>query len=482
MQENAMAAGTQPNIVLIMSDQHNANAMGCAGNPVVRTPNLDALAGQGTRFTNVYCPYPLCAPSRMGFMAASYPSEVGVFDNGGILSSQTPTFAHGLGASGYETVLCGRMHFVGPDPFHGFEKRIHGDCGGRALSTEILGSGNHRTNGQTKYAVEVSGYGETGYQRFDRSVTDTACDYISDWTGKGPSRLPRGRPDAAPQPPHLFQNPVRPLYGTDSPPGTRIPRLSGRPPPRNAELAGAPGRGRIDARTEPAGPGRLLRPRHGTRSKRRQNRGCGPTLAGSRTDRHRLLLRPRRYGLRTRHVVEEQFLRRLRPCPPHRFLAAAPAPGKRKHSCREPHRPGTHGPGTGRCAASTRCTGEELRRFFEGGRDNSRLAPRGLLRVHRPPWRSARLHGPPRPVEAELLSRIPILPAFQYGRGSRREARPGGRSGLPENRSRLSGQNSRAVVGRAHLAKRRKTKPGARPDPAMRIRPHTPSGCALRRF
>ena len=188
MQENAMAAGTQPNIVLIMSDQHNANVMGCAGNPIVRTPNLDALAGQGTRFTNVYCPYPLCAPSRMGFMAASYPSEVGVFDNGGILSSQTPTFAHALGAAGYETVLCGRMHFVGPDPFHGFEKRIHGDCGGRALSPEILGTGPNRTNGQTKYAVEVSGYGGTGYQRFDRSVTDTACDYISDWTGEGRPR------------------------------------------------------------------------------------------------------------------------------------------------------------------------------------------------------------------------------------------------------------------------------------------------------
>ena len=174
-----------PNIVLIMSDQHNAGVMGCAGNPIVRTPNLDALAEQGTRFTNTYCPYPLCAPSRMGFMAAHYPSDIGVFDNGGILSSHTPTFAHGLGAAGYEAVLCGRMHFGGPDQFHGFERRIHADCGGRTLSPEILGSGYNRTNGQTKYAVEVSGYGQTGYQRFDRSVTDTACNYISHWNGQG---------------------------------------------------------------------------------------------------------------------------------------------------------------------------------------------------------------------------------------------------------------------------------------------------------
>lgn len=178
-----MTTGSQPNIVLIMSDQHNANAMGCGGNPIVQTPNLDALAGQGARFTNAYCPYPLCAPSRAGFMAATYPSEIGAFDNSGTLASHTPTFAHALGAAGYDTVLCGRMHFVGPDQLHGFGKRIHADCGGLALSPEIRGSGNRRTTGQTKYAVEIAGYGSTGYQAFDDSVTEAACDYISVWRG-----------------------------------------------------------------------------------------------------------------------------------------------------------------------------------------------------------------------------------------------------------------------------------------------------------
>ncbi|MBT4138701.1 MAG: sulfatase-like hydrolase/transferase, partial [Candidatus Latescibacteria bacterium] len=99
-------------------------------------------------------------------------------DNGGILSSETPTFAHAFSAAGYETVLCGRMHFNGPDQYHGFDKRIHGDAGGRSLTPEILGSGQNRTNGQTHYAVEVSGYGKNGFQAFDRSVTNTACDYI----------------------------------------------------------------------------------------------------------------------------------------------------------------------------------------------------------------------------------------------------------------------------------------------------------------
>jgi choline-sulfatase len=169
-----------------MSDQHNARLMGCAGNNIVRTPNLDRLAQEGVRFTSAYCPYPLCVPSRMGFMTAQYPSDVGVWDNGSILSSNVPTFAHALGAAGYEAVLCGRMHFDGPDQFHGFEQRIYGDCNGY-LSPEIVGSGWNRTNGQTKYAVEVSGYGHTGYQTFDADVTDRACEWLA-------TRAPDERP------------------------------------------------------------------------------------------------------------------------------------------------------------------------------------------------------------------------------------------------------------------------------------------------
>lgn len=51
------------------------------------------------------------------------------------------------------------------------------DAGG-VLTREIQGEGYHRANGQTKYAVEVSGYGSTGTQAFDESVTDTACTFL----------------------------------------------------------------------------------------------------------------------------------------------------------------------------------------------------------------------------------------------------------------------------------------------------------------
>ena len=173
-----------------MSDQHNASVMGCAGNPIVRTPNLDALAKHGVRFTNTYCSFPLCAPSRAAFMSAQYPSDIGIYDNGGsyFFTPQTPTFAHAFGAAGYEAVLCGRMHYGPFDPFHGFEKRIHSDTG-KMLTREIQGEGYYRTNGQTKYGVEVSGHGKTGAYAFDQSVSETASAFITDRTDERPYAL-----------------------------------------------------------------------------------------------------------------------------------------------------------------------------------------------------------------------------------------------------------------------------------------------------
>jgi len=182
MRRNDIGDGhcVRPNIVLIMSDQHNPHVMGCSGNQIVETPNIDALARTGVHFTDANCSAPLCVPSRAGFMTARYPSETGVWTNGCVLGSDVPTFAHALGAAGYEAVLCGRMHFCGPDQFHGFEKRIFGepDPAREVLGPEILGEGYNRTNGQTKYAVEVAGHGRTGFQLYDRMVSETACEFI----------------------------------------------------------------------------------------------------------------------------------------------------------------------------------------------------------------------------------------------------------------------------------------------------------------
>lgn len=115
---------TKPNIVLFMVDQLTSFVLSAYGGEVCKTPNLDALAARGVVFENAYCPYPLCAPSRFGMMAGRLPSRIGAYDNGAELPAATPTFAHYLRKQGYYTCISGKMHFVGPDQYHGFEERL----------------------------------------------------------------------------------------------------------------------------------------------------------------------------------------------------------------------------------------------------------------------------------------------------------------------------------------------------------------------
>ncbi|WP_302848731.1 choline-sulfatase [Sulfitobacter sp. THAF37] len=114
----------RPNIILFMVDQLTSFVLSAYGGRVCKTPHIDALAARGVVFENAYCPYPLCAPSRFAMMSGRLPSRIGAFDNGAEFAASTPTFAHYLRAHGYYTCISGKMHFVGPDQFHGFEERL----------------------------------------------------------------------------------------------------------------------------------------------------------------------------------------------------------------------------------------------------------------------------------------------------------------------------------------------------------------------
>ena len=66
---------SSPNLLYIHSDQHNPYVTGCYGDPLVETPNLDRLAAEGVVLENVYCPSPICVPSRMSMLSGRYPSR-----------------------------------------------------------------------------------------------------------------------------------------------------------------------------------------------------------------------------------------------------------------------------------------------------------------------------------------------------------------------------------------------------------------------
>jgi len=114
----------KPNVLLIVADQMTPLLTGLYGHPVVKTPHLNALAEKGVLFDAAYSPCPLCAPARACMLTGTYSSENGVYDNAAALGCDQPTLCHYLNLLGYDTVLSGKIHFVGPDQLHGFQKRL----------------------------------------------------------------------------------------------------------------------------------------------------------------------------------------------------------------------------------------------------------------------------------------------------------------------------------------------------------------------
>ena len=117
----------QPNILFIIVDQLSALALGCYGNRVAKTPNIDKMVEIGTLFENHYCNFPICAPSRFSMLSGRLASRFGVYDLGHEFTANSPTLMHYLQRLGYQTSLSGKMHFIGPDQLHGYDERLNTD-------------------------------------------------------------------------------------------------------------------------------------------------------------------------------------------------------------------------------------------------------------------------------------------------------------------------------------------------------------------
>ncbi|MHC4884554.1 MAG: sulfatase family protein [Planctomycetota bacterium] len=100
----------QPNFLVICLDQISAYSLACNGNAVVKTPNMDRLAREGTNFTRAYCSNPVCMPNRASFITGLTPRQHGLLTNGSFLPWDLPTIGDALIEKGYRTHSVGKLH------------------------------------------------------------------------------------------------------------------------------------------------------------------------------------------------------------------------------------------------------------------------------------------------------------------------------------------------------------------------------------
>jgi len=127
----AIAVGRErwPNILYIMTDQQFSGAMSCTGNPYLRTPAMDRLAGMGVRFDRAYCSFPLCVPSRVSMFSGRMPHEAGVYVNCNVSQADFPfvTLGRVVADAGYDCHYIGKWHLTIPasrTETHGFLKVV----------------------------------------------------------------------------------------------------------------------------------------------------------------------------------------------------------------------------------------------------------------------------------------------------------------------------------------------------------------------
>ena len=101
---------TQPNFLVIMTDQHCYDQLACHGNTVVKTPNIDRLFSKGTSVNGMYTATPMCMPNRQAFLTMRMNSVNGSHSNGVALDLDSNTFPELLRAAGYRTALIGKSH------------------------------------------------------------------------------------------------------------------------------------------------------------------------------------------------------------------------------------------------------------------------------------------------------------------------------------------------------------------------------------
>lgn len=177
----------QKNVLLLMSDEHSGRVMGSAGNPIIKTPSLDALAASGVLFRSAYCQNPACVPSRASLVTGQMPSKLGVFDNKAhqknLLQGTPVTLARTFTNAGYTAEWLGKEHWGTSNKDLGFGKE------NKVVYERIRTKCQVHKDLRKKVGVQpqqAQPFGKEIKPLRDVLVADGAIDWLNDYDGTKP--------------------------------------------------------------------------------------------------------------------------------------------------------------------------------------------------------------------------------------------------------------------------------------------------------
>ena len=177
----------KPHILILMTDQQRADHTPMEDHPYVESPTIAEIAEHGAYFRNAYVPSPVCVPGRQAILSGQYPRHCGCRRFGEDLAPDVVTYPQWFGNHGYYTAAAGKMHFMGQDQMHGWQRRIGFDQAtsasayagfdgeaARDLADPIEGTGKWIWDDEVRNAR----YGEGYWARHDRYAVDGALIFL----------------------------------------------------------------------------------------------------------------------------------------------------------------------------------------------------------------------------------------------------------------------------------------------------------------
>jgi choline-sulfatase len=176
---NTAKGKLQKNLLIIISDEHRKDAMGCVGHPIVKTPHLDTLAARGTVFENAYTPSPMCVPTRASLACGDHVHKIGHWDSATPYDGKQRSWMRQLRDQDVDVTSIGKLHFRSGEDDNGFTEEMipmH-VVGGVGWAVGLLRENSPEYTSASELAEDV-GAGDSSYTDYDLAITVAAENWL----------------------------------------------------------------------------------------------------------------------------------------------------------------------------------------------------------------------------------------------------------------------------------------------------------------